>query len=374
MERKHPWEGAVIDRLLEIPSTREIRLPELERLSVDEALSVINARYAISALSPEDVSLRRMALCNDQYDRTHERFSESFLKRLAETIVGKSVLAHHDKRDYPLGRFYRASVQRDASGWLWLSCDCYMLKSPENEALRREIDAGVVSFVSVGFRGGTCYCDLCGLNVWSWDCPHMPGRSYDTDRGRQVATATWQDPEGTAEAVEGSFVWLGAQYEARIIKSARKEVRDVKSIEELTAEVKGLVEERERLKVLLAEEKRQQQATEQRVTEALNALAQSTAMLDEQKPLSEDGKQYRADLIAEIARLGGVVGSEKEAATVGAALAPGGVKALKEARDEYQKRVDERFPPQPVGQAAPPAKSEQNSDERLTDRGVYAVI
>jgi hypothetical protein len=149
---------------------------------------------------------------------------------------------------------------------------------------------------------------------------------------------------------------------------------NVKSIEELQAEVKGLVEERDRLKILLTEANRQQEATERRCTEAFDALEKSTVKLTESEPLITDGQQYRADLVAEITRLGGVLGAEREATVVASSLAKAGVASLKEVRDEYQKRVDERFPPQPVGQAAPPAKDGETVDERPIDRGAYAVI
>ena len=58
-------------------------------------------------------------------------------------------------------------------------------------------------------------------------------------------------------------------------------------------------------------------------------------------PLARDGECYRADLVAEIRRLAGVVGAEKEAALLGDHLRPLGVERLKELQAEYERRVAE---------------------------------
>ena len=76
----------------------------------EDDLALINGRYALAPLAADQVYVRRLALCNDQYDRTGERFPRFYLERFAETLPGKPLLAHHDHHQFPLGRFFRAEV------------------------------------------------------------------------------------------------------------------------------------------------------------------------------------------------------------------------------------------------------------------------
>lgn len=352
-------------KLLAVPDTwqKRVAVPLYEPIPPEAAVALINQRYALQPLTVAEVELRRMALANDQVDRTWERFSPAMLQRLGETLVGKSVLAHHQKWDYPLGRFYGTTVERGSDGWTWLMAEYYMLKANEHEVLRAEIDAGVVSYVSIGFRGGKEWCDLCGgwWLPWSRECAHWPGETYRIDGVDRICTLTWEDPDGNAEAVEGSFVWLGAQYEAAVVKHLARErggTREMERIKELEIEV-------ERLKGALATQETAAAANAARAETLAGErkqLEQRVGDLEAEaaglRTLAADGERYRADLLAEIQRLGGLIGAEKEATTVGAALAAVGVAALKEARGEYQARVDKQFPPAPVGQ--PASESEAN--------------
>jgi hypothetical protein len=314
-------------------SVERLAPPSSAPVAAEGALALINERYALRPLVAGDVHLGEMALCNSAIDRTFERFSVSFLEKLATTIAGKAVLAHHAKYSRPLGRFYGAKVERSADGTWWLLADYYMLKSEENAPLRAEIDAGVVSYVSVGFRGGREWCDLCGAwwNPWERSCGHWPGEAVMIDGQSRLCTLTWQDPDGTAEAVEGSFVWLGAQYEAQVVKSLRPRERTGGSME-----LKEALAEIERLKSELAGARAERDHVAQNAERMSKELAEAEGL----QACAADGEQYRADLVAEIGRLGRLVGAEKEARVVAAALAKSGVAELKAARDEYQARVD----------------------------------
>ena len=84
--------------------------------------------------------------------------------------------------------------------------------------------------------------------------------------------------------------------------------------------------------------------------------------------LAEDGRLYRADLRAEVARLAGCVGAAKEAALLAEALADQPAARWKELRDEYQARFDARFPPQPT---APPPGDPPAAPARADE---FAVI
>ncbi len=312
----------------------EIRSKEFavraELTEVSEAdLELINRSFALRPLTAEQVYVRRIALCNDQYDRTQERFPRSYLERFAETLPGKPLLAHHDRHSYPVGRFFRAEVgtgdgaradgtptdgiRAEGSG-NWLYCWVYLVKTPANEEIRAQIDGGVYSHVSIGFRWADLRCDLCGKSYFRGDCPHVIGQEYE---GR-VATATYGGDLGRVEAVEGSLVYLGAQYGAVVTKSDDRQAEK----------------------------------------ECLNGCLNGKHPPKENAPasgLADDGTLYRIDLRREIGRLAACVRAEAEVAGRLTSLdAAGDVTAsrLKELHDELQKRFDAVFPVSGIGGTA----------------------
>jgi hypothetical protein len=407
--------------------------------------ALINTRFALVPLAPEEVDLRRMRLANDRVDRTYERFSPAFLARLAATIVGKSVLAHHKKSAFPLGRFYAAEVVLEArssaslrsgseqaapaargselearsaeqhrsehavraaalplraeaegraeperSDIHWLVARYYMLRSEATAELRRQIDAGVYSYVSIGFRGGVPRCDLCA-NPFTGACPHWPGRVYETPAADRVCTLTWEDPDGSAEAVEGSLVWLGAQIGAQHVKGWREsllttEARSTVNLSPGPSPKRGGVPEArgsclgakwlasahggQEARLPLPEAGRGLEgevnprkedgmdrdhplaAAQERIAQLEREVAEYRERAAEAarwEPLARDGERYRADLVAEITRLAGLVGAAKEAAFLCESLSAAGAERLKELKAEYERRVEEKLPPQGAG-------------------------
>ena len=214
----------------------------------DDTLALIN-QFALHPLSPDDVYVRRMVLANDHLDRDHERFSEEVLREFARTLPGKSFLVGHQHGAAPVGRFFHAEVMPAAhpqqtpdcglqaaatpapssrsleSGArsLHLVASFYTVKTQDNEGFRQQIDGGVYSYVSLGFRCQQLLCDICGKDMKSSLCPHYPGKSYNGS----AATGTWK---GQAEALEASLVYLGAQFGAQFVK--RLETCDLRPEEE----------------------------------------------------------------------------------------------------------------------------------------------
>lgn len=177
-------------------------------------LAVINREYALTPLTADQVYVRKVRLANDQYDRTDERFPRSYLQRFAETLPGKSLLGNHDSRSFPLGRFFHAEVRTAPSGPTWLQTKFYMARTPGNEETRQQIDAGVFSHTSIGYRYDDLTCDICGKSYFSYDCSHLSGREYDGKRCK----LTYSGNLAQVEALEGSLVYLGAQYGAQTAK------------------------------------------------------------------------------------------------------------------------------------------------------------
>jgi hypothetical protein len=266
----------------------------------------------------------------------------------------------------------------------------YMVKTAENEEVRRQIDAGVWSHVSIGFRYADLVCDLCGRSYWSGEegtCPHVVGRVYD---GREC-TATYGGDLRKVEAVEGSLVYLGCQRGAVMIKSAarlwlpegEKEGRRAEGgmpttdDRRLTADQPGeggmgLGDKTKRRKDM---EDRMRagdgsppvppgngEGPERQVEDAAGRGAESGAPSLHQeetarlRALAADGELYRGDLRAEIRRLAGIVGAEREAGFLMEALPQAPAARLKELLAEYHQRAEKLFPPAALGTpAAPPA-------------------
>lgn len=246
------------------------------------------AAYAGRPLEPSEVLVRAMVLCSGELDRDYERFSDGVLDQFAESIPGKSLLIGHRRDAAPEGLFYRAEVVQRPGRAPAVKAWFYMLITPENDHLRKLMDAGVVRYTSIGFRCERLTCDLCGRNVHSRECPHIPGREYD---GR-TATATW---EGRAEAVEGSLVYLGSQREAMLTKcwsdghpdalddeTAREKLLDV--AEELRAEVAARDAEIARLRALARDGERFREELRGEVR-ALCALSGDRAAWEFHRPL-----------------------------------------------------------------------------------------
>ena len=83
-------------------------------------------------------------------------------------------------------RTYRAWVERDETKlnslnepYTALRARAYMVRTPENQSLIAEIDAGIKKEVSVGCAIATKACSICGANRHTEPCAHLPGRFYD---------------------------------------------------------------------------------------------------------------------------------------------------------------------------------------------------
>jgi len=169
----------------------------------------------------DEVYVGYMDLANDMVDRTFEWFPVGILRQFAKTATGKSMLIGHDRQREPLGLFFDGSVEKigDVN---WLRTWYYMPITDQNEHARQMIDSGVWRYASIGFGradGGKLelVCDICGRTIDDLACPHYPGDEVIV--GEQSVRATFHYA-GQAQMVEGSIVYMGAQYGAEV-KSAR---------------------------------------------------------------------------------------------------------------------------------------------------------
>ena len=145
------------------------------------------SRYARSSLKREEIYAFTATLCDNEIDRDGERFTVETLEQLAALYPGKPGLFDHSMKGRDqTARTYRAWVERDETKlnslnepYTALRARAYMVRTPENQSLIAEIDAGIKKEVSVGCAIATKACSICGANRHTEPCAHLPGRFYD---------------------------------------------------------------------------------------------------------------------------------------------------------------------------------------------------
>ena len=202
--------------------------------NIEQALAVINARFAQTPLTAEEVYLLPPAeMSNQNLDCYFTRMAESSLRNyLQDGLGGVPLMNSHRKMlpapELPIGKSYDA-VLEETQGGLRLVEYFYMLRGLElnghkTNDLIRGIEGGTISDVSIGFGRGWYKCGLCGKELVSgWArffgdvdeekvCEHVPGIKYDG----KVAFAWVED----AHQGEGSLVYSGGTPGA-VLRKAR---------------------------------------------------------------------------------------------------------------------------------------------------------
>lgn len=179
----------------------------------DGELELIN-RQTLRALTAEEVFVFRLAACDDQVDRDHERFTAKALERLAELYPGKPVLLDHRwSSGAQTARVYAAQAE-EADGVHRLVLRCYMPRTEGSRETIAAIESGVLRECSVGVSVGSCVCSICGADNGKTLCAHDPGREYN-------GKLCHMDLDDVLDAYEVSLVAVPAQREAGVLKSKR---------------------------------------------------------------------------------------------------------------------------------------------------------
>ena len=205
-----------------------------ERVQADEAaLAAIN-RLARTPLTAEQVYTFCVRLCDNEIDRDFERFPRDTLEELAKLFVGTTGIFDHEwSAKNQTTRLYRVEVERDPAAVtrqgepLWyLKGWAYMRRTPENEALIADIEAGIKKEVSIGCAVRRCVCSVCGAELST--CPHVRGNHYD-------GKLCFGELREATDAFEWSFVAVPAQRGAGVTKTFRSEGRQAATLKELLA-------------------------------------------------------------------------------------------------------------------------------------------
>ena len=325
--------------------------------------------YTLAEIPPEQLYVRTFALAHNAIDRDDEAFDDALLADFARTLPGKGLFIKH-----PLGymgdggpgkgRWFEAWLEHmslDEARTLlrtpdlqWppgittatiLMASAYQVRTASNADLQAEIDAGIVSDVSVGFTA-------------------KRGENFRDEQGREMSARRLTSP---GEALEGSLVWLGAQPGARAIKGAsRTEEPEMPTQQELDAanarasDFEGKFKAAEPAAGLL--------------TKAREALGEQGHLIDKPEVLAESvkaGTAYRESLIETIVqgeRAAGFCGDDEESVSAAKAIYAG------QPLEALQKRADAIQAQAPQGGHVNPANPPAGGEGEQGTKGVPPIF
>jgi hypothetical protein len=341
--------------------------------------------YLKRDFSPDDLYIREMYLANDQVDRSFEKFDSGYLDKFCKTIIGKSVLLGHDHKGAGMAKFFDCRIATDEKGWQWIVPSFYMPKNESNKGARDNIDSGVWDYVSIGFRGDYkgLICNICNRGYYDYEfsetssegsysisasyCTHIAGKTYDG----KLCTLTWDSTKSDmskVEAVEGSIVYLGCQYDAAIAKSAEQSKERQEQKQQWLNDSGQSGQEHNK-----TPEKEDGMKTVEELEAALKTANEETDQLKEKvsqlEPLAKDGEAYREHLKAEVMRVGAIVGDGASAKLITESVTD--TAKLKEVLEAYEKRIDTVAPPAGKGV---PGTAEKPETEPIKSSGDYSLI
>lgn len=182
--------------------------------------------FLVDEAGIEDVVAYEYRIAHNLVDRSQERFQIDFLGSLTESLPGKHLIWGHDRQNFGFGVWYSAETRKytieeavkafgktelseaklremlekidKIEGIYFLHGKVYVTKGE----FQKKIDYGFFRFVSIGFIGRTA------VAVY--------------EKNGKEENLLWYEwintSESHGEATETSFVWLGAQQGAGLIK------------------------------------------------------------------------------------------------------------------------------------------------------------
>ena len=192
-------------------------------------------QYTRKEISPEDIYVFSLILCDNEIDRDGERFSIEALEKLATLFPGKTGIFDHSMRGKDqTSRIFEVKTVTDTAkktsageNYTYLEAKAYMVRTEKNADLIAEIDAGIKKEASVGCSVSRIICSICSADRRHGGCEHIKGKAYGTSVCHDILT----DP---TDAYEWSFVAVPAQKAAGVIrKSFRPEGTENNAVSEL---------------------------------------------------------------------------------------------------------------------------------------------
>lgn len=136
-------------------------------LDIRDEIEKVN-EHTIESLSPEDVYLFEIELCDNDVDRVGDHMTDHFLEQVAENAAGLPGLKDHDwSSDNQLSRLYDATVAVDPERTTKLGEQrkyvlgkAYTLSKYEDYI--EKINAGLLKECSISFESEGDTCSICG--------------------------------------------------------------------------------------------------------------------------------------------------------------------------------------------------------------------
>ena len=335
-----------------------------------EQLARIRA-FTLADIPAEQLYVRTFALAHNAIDRDDEAFDDALLADFARTLPGKGLFIKHPT-DWQgdsgpgEGLWFETELQHmgldearkllGQPGLQWppgittatvLMAGAYMARTDENKGLLLKIDAGIATFVSIGFTA-------------------KRGGYFLDEQGREMQARRLTSP---GEALEGSLVWLGAQPGARAIKGANRnnseEDTDMPTQQELDAANSKAADFENKLKAA--------QPSHDIVLKARTALGDDAHLIEKPADLAETvkaGQAFRDSLVDDIVaaeRHAGMCGDSEEEIAAAKAIYAGTALPILQAR---AKAAREKTPAPKVAPADPNA----SKDAPASDKSTPAVI
>jgi hypothetical protein len=318
----------------------------------DEQMAKINT-FALEPLTADQVYVRRYLVAHNGIDRDRERFNDELLDQFAATLPGKGMFLDGHPGGWNgsgapgTGRWFAAGTElmspqefKQHTGEdirlpdginqvkvLW--GESYLLKEISYiDEWTKLIDAGIVSFVSIGFSA--------------------PRKTITDANGNYLHGEYY--PNG--EALEASLVWLGAQPGASA-KSAKGTQPEQPNREEETR-MKEFLQKLEKalgLKQALTEDNALERIVAQ-VEEKDTQLVAKNQEIASLKAAASDGHAYRKALVDDAIRFGVLIdeipSDEAGQKSESEFLTGLPIERLKSMRDKYETRAREKCPTDPV--------------------------
>lgn len=334
----------------------------------------------------------RAEISSDRLDSYFTRMHRTSLVNYAEdAATGISFQDSHNHRQLGFGRSL-AGLFVPGDEVQTVLADFYTVKGLSlngvlTDHLIAGIRTGLISDVSIGFYGGEHICSVCGRDLWDWDCLHVPGFKYAPldakgDRGQEELAFAWVQDAHLAEvsavydgATPGAAI-LKAQHESEAGRLSPTQIRilenryrialpgkrqqwagaNLSQEEQMPKEEKDLQVEDQRFAVL----KRMEDAlaavagadVEAKLagllaerTSTAQRLKDLTAEVASLKPVADDGRTYRADLVAtSLAEGVRAYGETFDEATYRKLLEGSDLSVVKRLRDDWTTVAEGRFP------------------------------
>ncbi|MBU5256843.1 XkdF-like putative serine protease domain-containing protein [Tissierella praeacuta] len=350
----------------------------------DEDMALIN-KHTRRELTADEVYIYPIVLCDNEVDRDYEYFTRKDLEILADLFVGKTFIQDHSwKSGNQHSRIFKAEVVKvpgknvegdsklKGKPYYQLKAWAYTVKKG-HESLIEDIEAGILKEVSVGFSISDLECDICGNSFYDGaNCSHWPGRSYKVNGKDLVCYLHMKEPK---EAYEVSFVAVPAQPMAGVVKGVKLEKDTLrknnvnKDKHEKNSEkepsifyakmskrgeislkhLKGLIskakaEKADVIEIPVSDLEKDLEVYDEAIEKAEDAEKE----LKELKLKAAMGEQYIEDLKKECTRLGKMAEGEAfNEEMMSKVFEKCEVEELKEFKSQYEKKVDEKYPPAP---------------------------